>query len=230
MLYFWKNRFFVKFFVFDIKENILLHFEHQILDVKIWILPWKSIQKIQYLSYCHQFFCGKSFGSIKRNGNCIYTLIVWKLWKIEYFDDCVYVKYSRIFYRILHYTPQKIDICGQKNVFFQKWSKKCKKSKRWDFQKYIGISPKKFEGCRVKIMTCVFFWLQDDRRRQNSFLYSVIWKEPFLRYIFNFFVHFQQSFDFYASYEPDLFTDTNYYVKRSSQIPWTCSHSPLKMF
>ena len=117
-----------------------------------------------------------------------------------------------------------------KNVFFQKWSKKCKKSKRWDFQKYIEISPKKFEGCRVKIMTCVFFWLQDDCRRQNSFLYSVIWKEPFLRYIFNFFVHFQQSFDFYASYEPDFFTDTNYYVKRSSQIPWTCSHSPLKMF
>ena len=126
LLYFWKNRFFVKFFVFDIKENILLHFEHQILDVKTWILPWKSIQKIQYLSYCHQFFCGESFGSIKRNGNCIYTLIVWKLWKIEYFDDCVYVKYSRIFYCIFHYTPQKIDICGQKMYFFKNEAKNAK--------------------------------------------------------------------------------------------------------
>ena len=141
----------------------------------------------------------------------------------------MYVKYSRMFYCIFHYTPQKIDICGQKCIF-SKMKQKMQKIETVRLSKVYWDIPKKIEGCRVKIMTCVFFWLQDDCRRENSFLYSVIWKEPFLRYIFNFFVHFQQSFDFYVSYEPDFFTDTKYYAKRSSQIPWTCSHSPLKMF
>ena len=138
-----KKSIFCKIFAFDIKENILLHFEHQILDVKTWILPWKSIQKIQYLSYCHQFFCGESFGSIKINGNCIYTLIVWKLWKIEYFDDCVYVKYSRIFYCIFHYTPQKIDICGQKKGIFSKMKQKMQKIETVRLSKVYWDIPEK---------------------------------------------------------------------------------------
>ena len=65
-LHFWKNRFFCKFFVFVIEKNILPDFEYQILVVKTWILQCESIQRLQYLSYCHQFFFGGSFGSIKR--------------------------------------------------------------------------------------------------------------------------------------------------------------------
>ena len=46
---------------------------------------------------------------VKRKENFIFTRIVFKCGKIEYFDEYVYVRYDRIFYIILDYGKQKME-------------------------------------------------------------------------------------------------------------------------
>ena len=93
------------------------------------------------------------------------------------------VEYSTVYFIILH---KKLIYVVKKMYFFKNEAKNAKNRNGETFKSIFRYPKKKIEGCRVKIMTCVFFWLQDDCRRQNSFLYSVIWKEPFLRYISTF--------------------------------------------
>ena len=116
------------------------------------------------------------------------------------------VEYSTLYLIILNKKWNHVN----KKRLFSKIKQKMQKNETVRLSKLYRNTPKKFEGRRAKTPICVFFRIQDDCRRQNSSLPSALCKEHFLSYLSNIFVHFQQYFHFYASYDPNFFIDATH--------------------
>ena len=64
------------------------------------------------------------------------------------------VEYSIVYFIILH---KKLRYVDKKCIFFKNEAKSAKNRNGETFKSILRYPKKNFEGCRVKIMACVFF-------------------------------------------------------------------------